>query len=341
MANLSDNLLFWYKKNKRNLPWRRKKDLKNPYFVWLSEIMLQQTTVAAAINYYEKFINKWPSVEKLSEAKLDDVLFLWQGLGYYNRAINLHKCAKIISRDYNGKFPNSTKLLSKLPGIGEYTANAISSIAFNKKTIGIDVNVNRVVSRVFNLNINDKKGIKTSSLKILPQKKCGDFMQAIMDLGSTVCTKKKINCTVCPILKYCNYTKSKNKNHVFRLVKKRNRKKFLYIYLIKCKDKIFFKKRIGSKLLNGLMEIPGSEWYDYKFTSNKAKDMAPVKLNWIKVPGILKYNISNYKLEIRFLRAETKKEIDIKYGRWLKKNRIKFLPISTLMKKVLDHLSLF
>jgi len=309
MANLSDNLLFWYKKNKRNLPWRRKKDLKNPYFVWLSEIMLQQTTVAAAINYYEKFINKWPSVEKLSEAKLDDVLFLWQGLGYYNRAINLHKCAKIISRDYNGKFPNSTKLLSKLPGIGEYTANAISSIAFNKKTIGIDVNVNRVVSRVFNLNINDKKGIKTSS--------------------------------VCPILKYCNYTKSKNKNHVFRLVKKRNRKKFLYIYLIKCKNKIFFKKRIGSKLLNGLMEIPGSEWYDYKFTSNKAKDMAPVKLNWIKVPGILKYNISNYKLEIRFLRAETKKEIDIKYGRWLKKNRIKFLPISTLMKKVLDHLSLF
>ena len=99
MANLSDNLLFWYKKNKRNLPWRRKKDLKNPYFVWLSEIMLQQTTVAAAINYYEKFINKWPSVEKLSEAKLDDVLFLWQGLGYYNRAINLHKCAKIISKN--------------------------------------------------------------------------------------------------------------------------------------------------------------------------------------------------------------------------------------------------
>ena len=134
MANLSDNLLIWYKNNKRNLPWRRKKDLNNPYFIWLSEIMLQQTTVNTTVNYYKKFINKWPTIKKLSKAKLNDVLFIWQGLGYYNRAINLHKCAKIICAKYNGEFPNSTKALSSLPGIGEYTANAISSIAFNKKT---------------------------------------------------------------------------------------------------------------------------------------------------------------------------------------------------------------
>lgn len=341
MANLSDNLLIWYKNNKRNLPWRRKKDLNNPYFIWLSEIMLQQTTVNTVVNYYKKFTNKWPTIKKLSKAKLDDVLFIWQGLGYYNRAINLHKCAKIICAKYNGEFPNSTKVLSSLPGIGKYTANAISSIAFDKKTIGIDVNVNRVISRVFNIDINDKKSIKTSSLKVLPEKNCGDFMQAIMDLGSTICKKSKIKCEICPIIKYCEFTKLKEKKYSYNLEKKKIQKKFLYIYLIEWQNKILFRKRKNTKLLNGFMEIPESDWYNSKFTSNKAKNMAPLKLDWSIVPGILKYKISNYKLEIRFLRAETKKEIDIKYGRWLKKNRIKFLPISTLMKKVLDHLSLF
>ena len=341
MTNLSYSLLFWYKKNKRDLPWRRKSNIKNPYFVWLSEIMLQQTTVKTVPNYYEKFINKWPNVKSLSKAKLDNVLFFWQGLGYYNRAINLHKCAKIISKNYNGNFPNSVKLLSELPGIGEYTAKAISSIAFNKRTIGIDVNVSRVVSRIFNLDINNKKKIEIASLRILPEKNCGNFMQAMMDLGSTICTKKKINCDICPISKYCKYKKSQNKHHIFNFIKKKIQCKFLYVYLIECKDKIFLQKRVDTKILAGLMAIPETKWYDNKFTLNTAKNMAPMKLNWITVPGILRYNISSYKLEIRFLRAKIKKKVDIQYGRWIKKNRINSLPISTLTKKILSHLGLF
>ena len=205
MANLTDNLLSWYKKNKRKFPWRIKKNIENPYYVWISEIMLQQTNANSVSDHYKKFISKWPNIVSLSKARLHSVLLLWQGLGYYRRAINLHNTAKIICKKFNGEIPNNYNNLIKLPGIGDYTANAIMSIGFNKNTIGIDVNIARVISRLYSLDINNHKKISKQLHKLLPINHSRNFMQALMDLGAKICQKKKVDCIICPLRKYCHF----------------------------------------------------------------------------------------------------------------------------------------
>ena len=334
MLNLSDNLLTWYKKNKRSFPWRRKEDLNNPYFIWLSEIMLQQTTTQTVKNYYKKFTKKWPNVHSLSKAKLNEILLMWQGLGYYNRANNLHRSSKIISKKYDGTFPSSKKDLLNLPGIGEYTANAIRAIAFNQKSIGIDTNISRVVSRIFNIQESNKEKINQAAEEILPKKNFGNFMQAMIDLGATICTKKKINCTECPISRNCNYNGSMN----MQTTSKKKMRKFVYFYLILKKDKFFLKRRKNSKLLNNLMEFPGTELLDKKLEMNDLRKMAPVKSRWILSKKIINYKISNYNLKIKILITNLKKNIDLKNGVWITKKGMRKVPTSTLIKKVFNSL---
>ena len=336
MKNLTDNLLSWYNKNKRKLPWRIKKNVRNPYYVWISEIMLQQTNVSTVINYYKKFISNWPTIYSLSKAKLDTILFIWQGLGYYNRAANLHKTAKIICSKYNGKIPSTYETLIQLPGIGEYTANAIMAIAYNKKTIGIDTNISRVVSRLYNLNPNNKKEITKRIYKLLPINKCSDFMQALMDVGAKICKKKNVDCFICPLKKYCNFYNEKKKIKLGVL--KNKKKKFLFVYLIKYKNQIILKKRINTKFLQGLMEIPNNLLHS-KTSLKIAKKNAPFELNWKIVPGKLNSKISNFELEIRFFQAQIKKKIFLKNAMWVDKNKIQKIPISTLMRNILSYLN--
>ncbi len=336
MANLTDNLLNWYSKNKRKLPWRQKKKNINPYFILISEIMLQQTNVNTVIHYYKKFIFNWPTIESLSKARLDTVLFIWQGLGYYNRAINLHKTAKIICSKYNGKIPSTYDTLIQLPGIGEYTANAIMSLAYNKNTIGIDVNISRVISRLYNLNLNNKKEISKNLCKLLPTNRCNNFMQGLMDVGAKICKKKNINCLICPLKKYCNFYNEKKKIKLGVL--KNKKKKFLFVYLIKYKNQIILKKRINTKFLHGLMEIPNNLLH-CKTSLKIAKKNAPFELNWKIVPGKLNSKISNFELEIRFFQAQVKKKIFLKNAMWVDKNKIQKIPISTLMKNILSYLN--
>ena len=336
MTNLTDNLLIWYRKNKRKLPWRLKKNAKNPYYVWISEIMLQQTNVSTVINYYKKFIFNWPTVHSLSKSKLDKILFVWQGLGYYTRAANLHKTAKIICSKYDGKIPNTYNALIQLPGIGEYTANAIMSIAYNKKTIGIDVNINRIISRLYNLNLNNNKEITKRLYKLLPNKKCGDFMQALMDVGAKICKKQNVDCLICPLKKYCYFYNQKKKIDVDLL---RNKKrKFLFVYLIKYKNQIILMKRRNTKFLNGLMEIPNN-LLNNKTSLKIVKKKAPLELDWRIIPGKMYSKISNFELEIKFLEAQTKEKIFLKNSIWVKKNDIQKIPISTLMKNILSYLN--
>ena len=163
--NINKKLLDWYDKNKRILPWRKKSkiDCKDPYLVWVSEIMLQQTTVKTVVPYFNRFIKKYPNIYILANSSIEEVLELWAGLGYYARARNLHKCAKIITKEYSGVFPNNTKELIKLPGIGEYTSSAIVSIAFNKVAFAIDVNIKRIVLRLLNNHQLSKKEISNFS----------------------------------------------------------------------------------------------------------------------------------------------------------------------------------
>ena len=336
MANLTDNLLNWYSKNKRQFPWRVKKNIRNPYYVWISEIMLQQTNANTVINYYKKFISNWPTIYSLSKAKLDSVLFQWQGLGYYNRAINLHKTAKIICKKFNGKIPRNYDALIQLPGIGEYTANAIMAIAYNKNTIGIDVNIKRVISRLYNLNLDNKSEISKKIHTLLPINECSNFMQALMDLGSEIWKKKSVNCAICPIKKNCHFYNEKKEIN-FDVLKDKKRK-FLFVYLIKYKNQIILKKRRKTKFLHGLMEIPNN-LLNNKTSLEKAKESAPLNLDWEVIPGKLTSKISNFELEIRFFGAHVKKKITLKNAIWVKKNEIQKIPISSLMRNILYYLN--
>src|SRR5215471_21420771 len=188
-------LLAWYDRHRRVLPWRaRKGERADPYRVWLSEIMLQQTTVKAVAPYYTRFLSRWPTVDALAAADLDDVLRAWAGLGYYARARNLHACAKAIVEQHSGHFPRDLDALRALPGIGSYTAAAIAAIAFDLPAVPVDGNVERVVSRLFAVEDElpaAKQAIKELAASLLPSRRAGDFAQALMDLGATICSPKR------------------------------------------------------------------------------------------------------------------------------------------------------
>src|SRR6516162_8476925 len=200
-------LLAWYDRHRRRLPWRALPGARpDPYCVWLSEIMLQQTTVKAVGPYFEKFTARWPDVVSLARASLDDVLRLWAGLGYYSRARNLHACAVAVMRDHGGVFPDSEEGLRSLPGIGPYTAAAIAAIAFDRRTMPVDGNIERVVSRLFAVEEplpQAKAKIQELAATLLGASRAGDSAQAVMDLGATICTPKKPACALCPLNEDC------------------------------------------------------------------------------------------------------------------------------------------
>ena len=203
--NFTTKIVNWYSKNKRDLPWRIN---KNPYSVWLSEIILQQTKIQQGLPYYLRFMDEYPNVFSLSQASEQDILKLWEGLGYYSRARNLHKTAKLIVRDLEGVFPSTYTGLLNLPGIGKYTASAISSICYEERKAVLDGNVYRLLSRYFNIDfpINSTLGLKyfeQLSFDLLPEINIGDYNQALMDFGSTVCKPKLAKCDTCILKEEC------------------------------------------------------------------------------------------------------------------------------------------
>lgn len=266
MEYFNKQIVSWYKDNKRVLPWRLD---KNPYHIWISEIMLQQTRIEAVKEYYKRFIDRIPNVYELSIISDDELLKLWQGLGYYNRAKNLKKAAQMIMNDYHGIFPNTYEELIKLPGIGEYTAGAISSIAFNYPMTAIDGNVMRVYTRYTNQDLDvsldsTKKYIKEELLKIIP-KESGNFNEGIMELGETVCLPNTTpDCEICPLASKCLAKKNNTQEFIPRKVIKQEKKEEKYtVLLLLFGDKIAIKKRTNS-LLNGLYEFPNMEGFKTK-----------------------------------------------------------------------------
>ena len=205
MDNISNPLIRWYSYNKRALPWRETKD---PYKIWVSEIILQQTRVNQGLNYYDRFIDKYPDVQSLADSSIDELLKLWQGLGYYSRARNMHYTANEIVREFKGQFPSDYSDLLKLKGIGDYTASAIASISFNQTTAVLDGNVFRVVSRFFGISestqtASGKKVFKEKLSELIPKKDPGTFNQAIMEFGALQCTPHNPDCTNCPLKTSC------------------------------------------------------------------------------------------------------------------------------------------
>jgi len=259
-SHFSNILIAWYLHNKRSLPWRETKD---PYHIWLSEIMLQQTRVAQGLPYYEKFVSAFPTVHNLADASEDTVLKLWQGLGYYSRARNLHATAKYISNDLNGVFPNTFEELLKLKGVGDYTASAIGSICFNLPTAVVDGNVYRVLSRFFNINtpINSSEGIKTFkklAQELLDTSNPGEFNQAIMEFGARQCAPQSPDCPNCVFNDKCLAFQTKKVKELPVKIRKTTVKKKYFNYLVFISDdqKTILQQRLEKGIWQQLYEFP-------------------------------------------------------------------------------------
>ena len=258
--DFTKSVINWYSEHKRDLPWR---NTKNPYFIWLSEIILQQTQVKQGLPYYEKFVKAYPTIFDLANSDEQDVLKLWQGLGYYSRARNLHFTAKHIANDLNGVFPNTYKEIIKLKGIGDYTASAIASIAFGETTAVVDGNVYRVLSRFFGIDtpINSTKGIKEFKLlasKLIDSEQPAEFNQAIMEFGAQQCKPKRPYCIVCPLQDTCvAFQKNKIETLPVKLKKTKIRNRYFnYLVFIDPDKRTLLEKRTEKGIWQNLFQFP-------------------------------------------------------------------------------------
>ncbi len=296
-------LLAWYDRHRRRLPWRAGPgERTDPYRVWLSEIMLQQTTVVAAGPYFLKFLDRFPDVRALAAAPLDDVLRLWAGLGYYARARNLHACAKAVVERHGGVFPESEEVLLDLPGIGAYTAAAISAIAFDHKATVVDGNVERVVTRLYAIEEElprAKPIIRRFAEPLTPSRRPGDFAQAMMDLGATICTPKRPACTLCPWIDPCAARKLGLQETFPRKAAKTERpsRTGVAFFVRRADGAVLLRRRPEKGLLGGMVELPGSEWKT-KFDADSAMLQAPLKASWMS-KGSVTHVFTHFALELR------------------------------------------
>lgn len=260
MISPAQAVLKWYDDFGRNLPWRVRGKHPDPYIVWISEIMLQQTTVQTVIPYFERFIACFPNIYTLAEAPLSDVLLLWQGLGYYSRARNLHKCARLVVENYGGNFPQEKKELLKLPGIGPYTAAAICALAFDKSETIVDGNVLRVISRLYAIRGNVtylSDEIYEKAKFLTPQYRAADYTSGILDLGATVCTPESPLCQKCPLNPFCLSFKRNIQSSIPLIIRPEKEKKTGILFYVKDQEGRFLvRKRSEKGLLSGLTEYP-------------------------------------------------------------------------------------
>ncbi|KUJ77893.1 A/G-specific adenine glycosylase [Ruegeria marisrubri] len=301
---VSHALLEWYDRHARDLPWRvgpveRAAGVRpDPYHVWLSEIMLQQTTVAAVRDYFHRFLARWPTVEALAAAPDQQVMGEWAGLGYYARARNLLKCARVVVEEFNGRFPGTHDALLKLPGIGPYTAAAIAAIAFDRPETVMDGNVERVMARLFDIHEplpGSKPVLKERAAALTPAVRPGDYAQAVMDLGATICTPKSPACGICPLREAC---RARVSGTAADLPKKSPKKpkptRFGHVYLARRADGAWLLERRPDKgLLGGMLGWPGSEWND------SPCEAPPFEADWRPLPGEVRHTFTHFHLILK------------------------------------------
>lgn len=285
---LVEYLIAWYPEHARDLPWRRNQE---PYHVWLSEIMLQQTRVEAVKDYYKRFLKELPDIKALAEVEEDKLLKLWEGLGYYNRARNLKKAAITIMESYDGVFPQTYEAIRELSGIGDYTAGAIGSICFDLPTPAVDGNVLRVYTRVMEDGSNidkqtTKNAIRQELSTVYPKGSCGTFTQSLMELGATVCLPNGApKCQECPLATICGAYKNDTwQKYPVRDEKKSRKKEDKTVFILQCGDKVAVQKRNSKGLLAGLWEFPNVEGH---LTEQQAADIAT---EWQTAPQAMQMN---------------------------------------------------
>lgn len=317
----SMQIIRWYQENPRDLPWR---DTKDPYKIWLSEIILQQTRVAQGMPYYYDFVNAYPSIQYLAMASEEEVLRLWQGLGYYSRARNLHFCAKTIWFDLDGKFPTTYSELLKLKGVGSYTAAAIASFAFGETKAVVDGNVFRVLARFFGIETDiasgkGKKEFETLANEIIPQNTPAEFNQAMMDFGARLCKPKNPDCESCPLKSNCfAYLHNMVPVLPVKIKKIKVKERHFHYYVIKCGEKWVWKKRGAGDIWEGLFDFPQEESFANTETESLSIPLGPrEKIN--QYPKDYRHILSHQRLNAVFSEIKIEEENIEKVEQWCEK----------------------
>ncbi len=342
----AERLLAWYDRHRRTMPWRAPAgERTEPYRVWLSEIMLQQTTVATVGDYFHRFVKRWPTVEALADAPLDDVLSAWAGLGYYARARNLHACARTVIERHAGVFPEDEAALLALPGIGPYTASAIRAIAFDHPASAVDGNVERVIARLFALTTplpDVKAEINVRAAQLVPLQRAGDYAQAMMDLGATVCTPRTPSCVICPLMKGCKGREQGIAEELPRRAPKSDKptRRGLAFVLSNRDGAILLRKRPPKGLLGGMDEVPSSAWREGKLVVADALTEAPVPANWKILEGGVRHTFTHFHLElvVAHATAATSRLAKLSPGTaWVTLDKLTERALPTVMRKVIAH----
>ncbi|HEX5780201.1 MAG TPA: A/G-specific adenine glycosylase [Xanthobacteraceae bacterium] len=348
-APSAQNLLRWYDRERRDLPWRVAPGGRpDPYRVWLSEIMLQQTRVETVARYYERFLARFPTIETLAAARLDSVLKLWAGLGYYARARNLYACACEVVLRHDGRFPDTEEALRELPGIGPYTAAAIAAIAFGRKATPVDGNIERVIARLFAIETPlpaAKPELRRLAERLVPDERAGDFAQAMMDLGATICTPKRPDCALCPWNEVCIARARGEAEELPRRTPKSEgalRRGAAFV-VVREDGAVLVRRRPREGLLGGMTEIPGTDWsadFDLRNASRAANRLIPFvsAIEWRRRPGSVRHVFTHFPLELTVFVASAPKETEApREMRFVKRERLDGEALPTLMRKVVAH----
>ena len=340
--DLPAQLLAWYDRHRRVLPWRAAAgERAEPYRVWLSEVMLQQTTVGAAGPYFRRFLDRWPTVADLAAAPLDDVLTAWAGLGYYARARNLHKCAQAVARDHDGRFPDTEDGLRALPGIGAYTAAAVAAIAFDRQATPVDGNFERVMARLYAVEAplpSAKPELRRLAAALTPADRPGDYAQAVMDLGATVCTPRRPKCLTCPWTAVCEARRLGIADALPARQAKRARplRTGVAFWCVRADGAVLLRRRPEEGLLGGMMEVPSTDWSEAAVPVESAAGAAPFQAPWQRLPGLVSHGFTHFLLELTVLAGRIDGPAPAG-ATWAPIDRLDDYALPSVMRKVVRH----
>lgn len=338
------SLLAWYDRHHRDLPWRVSPPMASrgvkpdPYRIWLSEVMLQQTTVPAVKSYFAKFLERWPTVNDLAAAPNDDVMAAWAGLGYYARARNLKKCAEAVAAEHGGCFPDTEDGLRTLPGIGDYTAAAVAAIAFNRQAAVMDGNVERVISRLYAIStpLPAAKPLMRQKVALLtPADRPGDFAQAMMDLGATICTPKRPVCSLCPFNGACQALAAHDPERFPVKAAKKDKpiRQGAAFVAVNDEGEIFLRRRVESGLLGGMTEVPTTGW-TARIDGETGMEAAPFPAEWQQA-GTVTHVFTHFELRLSIWRAKSVSQNDNHDGWWEPVTNLEEQALPTVMKKAI------
>jgi A/G-specific adenine glycosylase len=335
---LQQAIQHWYMVHRRPMPWRLPLGQKrNPWHVMLSEMMLQQTTVATVKGYFDTFIHRWPTVEDMAKSPLEDVLTAWSGLGYYARARNLYKACHDIMNHHHGMIPDTEQGLRTLPGIGEYAAASIAALAFDKRAVVIDANIRRIIARLIGFEEPLDKGkdaLYKAADALTPNHNAGDHAEALMDIGATVCTSTNPHCLICPLAFGCVAYQQKTVHRIpIKPDKKTRPTRMGVCFIMTAEGHLWLRQRPDTGLLARMMEIPSTPWVE---TLPEVVQTFPVDGEWTALPATVVHIFTHFRLELTLMRLVLPKKIALPTGTWVALPDIPHYPLPTVMKKVLD-----